>query len=166
MTRAASDRQLLAIYLDDHRAAAAAGQALARRVEHRYRREPGFEALETIRREVESDVRSLDELRAGLDVHGGRWKQVLAVAGEKLGRLKLNGRLIRRSPLSRLVELELLSAGITAKRRLWDALISTGGSEQLAGIDLRRLRDRADGQLEQVHRMHQLAAKAIPVNAS
>jgi hypothetical protein len=156
------ERRLLAIYLDDHRAGAAAGSALARRVERRYGDETGFEALVSVRHDIESDVRALDDLRDRLGVHGGRAKRAVALAAERLGRLKPNGRLVRRSPLSRLVELELLSAGVTAKRRLWDALIAASSSQQLADVDLRALRDRADNQLERIAHMHQLAAEAIP----
>ena len=155
------ERRLLAIYLDDHRAGAAAGSALARRVERRYGEEPGFEALVGVRLDVEADVQALDELRDALDVRGGRLKRALALAGERLGRLKLNGRLVRRSPLSTLLELELLSAGVTAKRRLWDGLMSACGSERLGDVDLRALRERADDQLERLHVMHQRAAAAI-----
>jgi len=52
-----------------------------------------------------------------------------AWAAEKLGRLKLNGRLRGYSPLSRLLELEMLHIGITGKLELWQALQRTLGSK-------------------------------------
>lgn len=48
-----------------------------------------------------------------------------AWAAEKLVRLKLNGRLRGYSPLSRLLELEMLHIGITGKLELWQALQRT-----------------------------------------
>ena len=42
--------------------------------------------------------------------------------GELIGRLKANGRFRQRSPLSNVVELELLALGIMGKRKLWEAL--------------------------------------------
>ena len=46
-------------------------------------------------------------------------KQAVAWAGEKAGRLKLNGELRGTSPLTPFVELEALSLGIEGKRLLW-----------------------------------------------
>ena len=53
-----------------------------------------------------------------LGVAQGRLKPLAAVFGERLGRLKLNGRLWGYSPLSRLDELELLQIGVVGKRML------------------------------------------------
>jgi hypothetical protein len=55
-------------------------------------------------------------------VRPGRAKVAAAWLAEKAGRLKLNGELMRYSPLSRLVELDGLAAGIEAKRAMWLAL--------------------------------------------
>ena len=49
-------------------------------------------------------------------------KDGLARIAERLGRLKLNGRLTSRSPLSDLLELETLVVGITGKQALWVSL--------------------------------------------
>jgi hypothetical protein len=155
----------LDIYLDDHRAGAAAGLALARRMSDRYGGEPGFEALVGLANDIDDDVRSLDELRERIGSTGGAAKRAVALVGERLGRLKPNGHLLRESPLSKLLELELLSAGVAAKRRLWDALTAACGNERLAGLDLQRLSGRADEQLAIIHDLHRLAASALPCPA-
>lgn len=152
----------LDIYLDDHRAGAAAGLALARRMSDRYGGEPGFEALVGLARDIDDDMRSLDELREQIGSTGGAAKRALALVGERLGRLKPNGHLLRESPLSRVLELELLSAGVAAKGRLWDALMAACGTERLGGLDLQRLSDRADDQLSILHDLHRLAASSLP----
>jgi hypothetical protein len=54
----------------------------------------------------------MDELRFG----GDKVKNIAAWGIEKVGRLKLNGQLTGYSPLSRVVELEGLLAGIAGKR--------------------------------------------------
>jgi hypothetical protein len=59
------------------------------------------------------------------------------------------------------LELELLGAGIAAKARLWDGLMAACATERLADVDLRSLRERADDQLERVHRLHRRAATSI-----
>ena len=156
-----TDQHLFSIYLDDHRAGAAVGQARARWMADRYGADPGFEELIEVCRAIEADVDDLDRLRAQLGVGGGRLKWALALLMERLGRLKPNGRLVRRSPLSRLLEIELLSAGVAAKRALWHATMSAWGTDELAGVDLRRLGDRADEQLECLRRLHDRAAASL-----
>jgi hypothetical protein len=78
--------------------------------------------------------------------------KVLAGWGaEKLGRLKPNGRLLSYSPLSRVVELEALTLGVTGKLNLWRALGEThSGDERLARFGLAELEERAAAQREQL----------------
>ena len=54
-----------------------------------------------------------------LGVGPDRFKVAGAWAGEKAGRLKLNGHLTSYSPQSRVIELEGLVVGVTGKRCLW-----------------------------------------------
>lgn len=75
-------------------------------------------------------------------------KPVLARAAERVGRLKLNGRVTGYSPLSRLVELEGLVAGVTGKRAMWRALEPLGGEDSpLRSFDFAELEARADAQI-------------------
>jgi hypothetical protein len=76
---------------------------------------------------------------------------------ERLGRLKLNGRLFTRSPLSRIVELETLLVGIRGKEALWTALRAADAT--LQGVDLDALIESARTQAEQVdeHRLREAA---------
>ena len=80
-----------------------------------------------------------------------------AWAAEKLGRLKLNGRLRGYSPLSRLLELEMLHIGITGKLELWQALQQTLGSK-LSDVDFSALIERAESQRQAVERLRLDAA--------
>ena len=92
-----------------------------------------------------------------LDVGQSRLKPAVAVVGERLGRLKPNGRWRSYSPLSRLVELEVLQLGVAGKRRLWRALEHTHG-EDLASFDLGSLAERATAQLRRLETLHLRAA--------
>jgi hypothetical protein len=87
-----------------------------------------------------------------LEVKRSRSKVAGAWAAEKLGRLKLNGRLTGYSPLSRLVELEMLHLAITGKIQLWQALDETQAS-RLAQFDLPGLAKRAESQRVRVERL-------------
>jgi hypothetical protein len=73
-----------------------------------------------------------------------------------VGRLKPNGRLLSYSPLSRVVELEGLTLGVTGKLGMWRALEQQQPEKPaLAEFDLAELIARAGQQLEglEVHRM-------------
>jgi hypothetical protein len=80
-----------------------------------------------------------------------------AWTAERLGRLKLNGRLRGYSPLSRLLELEMLHIGIAGKLDLWQALQRTLGSK-LSDVDFSALIQRAESQGQTVERLRLDAA--------
>ena len=85
--------------------------------------------------------------------------------GSQLGRLKLNGRLVRRSPLSDVLELEALGAGVTAKRDLWLALgVVEPAIPELDADQLVRLQQRAVDQLAGIGELHSAAAAALSVD--
>jgi hypothetical protein len=150
--------QLLAIYLNDHLAGATLGVQLARRLRDSNRDDPEFGAgLAELCAEIEADRETLKVVMDRLGVGQGKLKPYVAVLGERLGRLKLNGRLRGYSPLSRLEELEVLQAGVVGKRRMWRALERTC-SERLSGLELGALAERATEQLSRLEVLHLKAA--------
>jgi len=148
----------LAIYLNDHLAGATAGVELARRVARQNKGTAYYETLEQLAAEVEDDRRALLELMGRLSIGRDRLKVALAWGGEKAGRLKLNGELVRYSPLSRLEELEILTLGVQGKLALWQALNALDGS-RLHGVDLDALIARARSQARQLDRLRTRAAQ-------
>lgn len=152
-----SDRKLLEIYLDDHWAGAAAGRALAHRLYANNRNTEWNDRLLDLANQIDQDHEVLGEIRDALGFEGGKAKRYLAVAGERLGRLKPNGRIVTYSPLSRLLECEALEAGVSAKRGLWAAL-SEASSAELDGYDFGALISRADRQVELLRSFHSAAA--------
>lgn len=75
-----------------------------------------------------------------------RHRMALGWLGEKAGRLKPNGRLVSRSPLSDLVELEAMRLGVEGKLCAWRSLLA------LAGTDTRIGRARITGLLQRAER--------------
>ncbi|HEU4598471.1 MAG TPA: hypothetical protein VFS26_01870 [Solirubrobacterales bacterium] len=149
---------LIDIYLNDHLAGATAGVALARRLRASNEGDPEFgPVLADVCAEVEADRRTLQAVMDRLGVGERRIKLVAAALGERLGRLKLNGRLRGYSPLSRLDELELLQVGVLGKRRLWLALEHTH-ADDLGEFELAELAERAAGQLRRLETLHLKAA--------
>lgn len=149
----ASDR-LIGLYLQDHVAAAAAGRALANRTYQNNRDTSYGSDLRRLVAEIdqETDVLKLLLNRAGL--RQPRLKVTLALAAERLGRLKLNGRLIRYSPLSRVIELEGLIAGVQAKCRLWQSVINADGVGITPDADVEELAKQAQDQSDMLIKLH------------
>lgn len=150
--------ELLTIYLNDHLAGATFGVELAKRLRASNEDDPEFgPALAELCAEIEADRETLKTVMDQLGVGQSKLKPLAAVLGERLGRLKLNGRLWGYSPLSRLDELELLQIGVVGKRRLWRALEHTHAGD-LPGFDLAALAERATEQLRRLEALHLKAA--------
>ena len=64
---------------------------------------------------------------------------------ELVGRLKLNGRIFERSPLSSVVELETLVVGVRGKEALWTALQRAGITVEDVDLDALVESARAQG---------------------
>jgi hypothetical protein len=159
MAPGATPDRLLAIYLNDHLAGAALGVELARRLRSSNRGDPEMgEPLAEICAEIEADRETLIRLMERLDVERNQVKPALARFAERLGRLKPNGQLRGYSPLSRMLELEVLSSGIGGKVQLWNALEERFG-ESLDGFDFHALAERADRQGQRVEDLHLSAAR-------
>ncbi|MET9850231.1 hypothetical protein [Streptomyces ossamyceticus] len=141
-----TDTRLLSVYLNDHLAGATAGTDRARYLARSCRGTDLGPTLEVIAGEIAKDRRGLTDLMHRLHIPARRYKVYAGWAAEKLGRLKANGRLVRRSPLSTVIELEMLRVGITGKIACWEAL------RQLAESDERIDPDVLDDLLHRGHR--------------
>ncbi|HXR61049.1 MAG TPA: hypothetical protein VN732_06980 [Solirubrobacterales bacterium] len=155
--------RFLAIYLNDHLAGATLGVELARRLRGSNKDDAEFgPPLTQICAEIEDDRATLEGLMDQLEVGRDPVKPVLAKAAERLGRLKLNGRIWGYSPLSRVVELEALSGLVGGKMQLWNALEQSFG-ETLDDFDFHDLAARADRQGQRLEDLHLAAAqRALP----
>jgi hypothetical protein len=137
----------LDVYLNDHLAGATGGIELCRRAQRENSGTALGAFLERLLREIVEDRRTLEEVAARLGADRSPFKPAAAWALEKAGRLKLNGRVRGYSPLSRLIELEALQAGVSAKRSLWQVLaVAFPEDPRLQGLDLGALVQRADSQ--------------------
>ena len=150
-------QRLLGIYLRDHYAASAAGLDLARRLARENASTPFGGDLAGLAGEIADDRATLGAVLRALAIGPSRVKIVLAKAVERLSRLKPNGHVLHYSPLSRVIELETLAAGIEAKRGLWQALEQAVESGEL-GLDLDELLRRAEAQRSVVERLQKQAA--------
>ncbi len=139
---------LLGIYLNDHLAGATAGVSLVRRMAAAA--EPGSPraaVLEELRREIAADRAALVTAMTTLGIRVTGYKVLCAWAGSQAGRLKLNGHLLSRSPLSDLEETEILRLGVTGKAAGWRTLrVLAGRDGRLDAAWLDKLLERASRQ--------------------
>jgi hypothetical protein len=150
----------LAIYLNDHLAAATGALQLARRAASANRGSGYGETLADLAAEIADDCTTLQNVLRRLDVRADQLKILASFGAERLGRLKLNGELLRYSPLSRLEEIEILSLGVAGKLRLWRTLATTlTGDPRVDDVDFDRLIERATSQRRRLDRLHRRAAE-------
>jgi hypothetical protein len=151
--------RFLSIYLRDHLAGATAGRELVLRALTNSEGTELEPVLARLTSEIEEDREALLRLMAELGVRPSRTKNALAWVAEKAGRLKLNGRIVRASPLSRLVELEGLVLGVTGKQAMWAALEQAG--LRPSSVDLAALRERAEDQRRRIESGRLAIAAAV-----
>lgn len=152
--------EYLETYLQDHRAGAEFGSNLARRLADENPGTPHEDFLVGLAAEIEQDVEVLEGIMDRFGVSKAILKTAGAEIGEKLGRLKPNNELTGYSPLSRVLELETLRAGVQGKLALWDSLAQIAPhDDRLAEEEIARLTERAESQLEGLREHHQLAAR-------
>ena len=150
---------LLAIYLNDHLGGATGGLELARRAARQNTDDALGSFLRRLAEEIGEDREALIQIMRSLEVKRDRVKVAGGWTAEKVGRLKLNGRLTGYSPLSRVLELEGLIAGVNGKLALWHSLLEIGPAEPRIDVEqVERLAQRAESQVEELRRHHRAAA--------
>ncbi|GAB3584311.1 hypothetical protein GCM10027445_60340 [Amycolatopsis endophytica] len=152
-------RTLLGIYLNDHVAVVTAGVELARRFARSEAGWAGNGKLDRLAEEMAEDLDALTGMMRAIGEPagpGGRWAGWLL---EKAGRLKLNGRMLSRSPLSRVVELEGLRLGVEGKVAAWRTLRARAAVD--ARLDADRLDELIANGRSQATRLERLRARAV-----
>jgi hypothetical protein len=154
------DPSLLGIYLNDHLAGATGGLELFRRALASHRRTSAEPVLERLAQEVEEDREALLRIMTALELPVRQYKVAAGWLAEKAGRAKPNGRLLSRSPLSSVVELEGLRLGVIGKEGLWRLLRVLADDEpRLHAAELDRLAERAQRQASELEELRLAAAK-------
>jgi hypothetical protein len=136
---------LLRIYLDDQLAAGVLWREVARRAQRTNEGTELGEAVGRVAGAISEDVALFEPIMDALGMRPSRVKSRLAVAAERLGRIKPNGRLLGYSPLSRFAELDFLAMGIEGK--------------DVPGLDFDQLIERAAWQRAELEPFRQLAGR-------
>ena len=152
----------LRIYLDDHSALMVGEIELIGRCWRSNRDSPLGEFLQKLENEVKpqkSAVQDMISRIGGKNTVGSRLKKGAAWFAEKLGRLKLNDSLLTYSDLSRVVELEALSATAQERIALWDNLgFVTANDSRYEGMTFSAFRDQSQQHLDELNAQRKQAA--------
>lgn len=153
---------LLAIYLNDHLLGATVGVERAHYLAEQCTDPEVTKSLGPIAKEIAEDRRSLVDIMRRLDIPIRRYKVYAGRLAERVGRLKSNGSLVRRSPLTTMVELEFLRLGVEGKAACWQTLRElTDTEERLDAQHLDVLADRAVRQLSNLEELRRRQARKV-----
>ncbi len=148
----------LRAYLTDHLAGSAGALDLLGSLDGE--RDDEFHvAIRSLRDEIAQDRQTLVEMMDAMEVDESAVKQAGSRVGEKLFRLWSSATLTRSLPLTRLMRLEALQAGVAGKAAGWRALDALA-DERLRGFDFTDLLARADDQHARLEQLRIAAATA------
>lgn len=141
----------LRIYMNDQLALGIGWREVARRARGENEGTSLGEALQRVATGIAEDIETFEAVMERLGLGRDRVKPTLAMAAERVGRLKLNGQLRGYSPLSRFAELDFLAMGIEGKKILWANLRDFGDlAKRLPDVDFQDLIQRAARQREEL----------------
>ncbi|MFD7076161.1 hypothetical protein ACFV9G_18295 [Nocardioides sp. NPDC059952] len=153
---------LLHAYLQHHWAGSSAGTAMFERV-GRTHSDPDVAArVRQLATEVNEEREQLRQIIVATGADPSRIAAATGRAVEFVGRFKPNGRLVRRSPLSDLFELEALRDAVAGKRAGWQLLrTATEDDARVDALQLDELIRRADDQLARLEDLHLRVGRTV-----
>jgi hypothetical protein len=151
------DKKLFGLYLADHLAGATAGQGRIERMARDYTDTPFKSDLAVIATQIREEREYLRRLVGDLGVQRRTPRRAAAWIAERAGRLKLNGRLVSRSPMTLVLESELMRSGVIGKLGLWRTLHDLAADLGLDGPKFDGFATMARDQLSTLDRIHEYA---------
>lgn len=149
------DQDLVRGHLHNHWTAATAGKAVFERVAATHPDPETARAVSDLAVEIAEDREALRQMMAALDITPSRIATAAARVAAEAGRLKPNGRVLRRSALTDVLELEALRTAVAGKRAGWDFLrraAELDGRLDTALLD--DLAQRAERQQDRLAQLH------------
>lgn len=161
MNQQATD-EWLPYYLRDHMAGATAGVNFFGRVASGHSHQQVRTEVARMHLEIQQERHALRAILVSLGIRPSSATMVAAVIGERAGRLKPNGKLLKRSVGADVLELEALTGAVQAKARLWETLIALAETNpELDARQLRELQDQANDQRECLIALHAQVVRSL-----
>ena len=147
-------RDLLDLYLSDHLTGSTAGTNRLERMAADYVDTPCFAELSRLAEEVRAEQTFLQNLIDALGIRRRRHRQAAAWLGERVARLKTDGRVLKRSPMTLLLETELMRSAVHGKIGGWQTLRANAeelGLDPETFAELITASERQIATLDQIH---------------
>lgn len=148
---------LLGLYMSDHVSGSTAGINRIAYMAKNYADTPHGPALKRIERELRDERALVHSLLAKHGQPRRRHRQILAWVGERVGRLKLNGRIVGTSPMTPVLESELMRAAVLGKIGGWQTLDAYREQFDVPPSTFADLITQAERQIEDLSDMHEWA---------
>jgi len=159
--------RVIAHYLHTHLAGAAAGIDLFGRSGAAQLDDEIGDIVLQLREQLVDERRALLRMAERLGVGESTVLTTVARAGERIGRLKPNGDLLRRTPLTDLVELEAMLVAVGGKIAGWQALLSVADAHDgLDRAELDMLLDQGEDQQRRLAEAHAMVATRVLAGAA
>ena len=155
----AIDMKLFGLYLSDHLAGATAGQGRIERMAGAFTDTPFHAELGALASQIREEREYVRTLVRDLGVPRRTPRRAAAWVAERAGRLKLNRRVVSRSPMTLVLESELMRSAIMGKLGLWQTLHDLSGDLGLDGARFEGLATKAREQLATLDRIHEYARR-------
>jgi hypothetical protein len=151
------DKKLLGLYLSDHLTGSTAGVSRLERMAKDFTDTPVHSELAGLAADIGRERELLRQLIHDLDVRQRPHRQAAAWLAERAGRLKLNGRVLSRSPMTLVLESELMRAAILGKIGGWQTLEELAPELGLEKSTFTRLITEGQAQIDIMGRVHEHA---------
>jgi hypothetical protein len=156
------DEERLGNYLQDHYAGSSAGIELFRRAAQQQSDPVARTELTAMVEEVENERAALERFLTAAGSKPDPVKNAGAWLAEKLSRLKPNGELLHRSPLSDVVELEALRLAVEGKAAGWRVLRRLAeDDDRFDRSELDRLLKSAADQIDRLEKLRMATAERV-----
>ena len=153
------DRTLLQTYLGDHLTGATGGRNRIRNMAERYAQSDLGADLARVAEEITEEHEHLADLIDRLGLGQPLPKKAIAALAELAGRLKANGRVFTGSPMTPLLEIELMRSAVNGKQGLWETLTVYAKELGLDATFYRRLARQAAQQSRTLESLHAMVRK-------
>lgn len=153
------DGKLLGLYLSDHLTGSTAGVSRIQRMAEAFADTPVAADLSRVSEEITKERDLLEGLLHDLGIRLRPHRQAAAWLAEHAGRLKLNGRIVKRSPMTMVLEAELMRAAVLGKLGGWQTLEELAPELGLDKATFTALADDARSQIEALSRVHEHARR-------
>lgn len=150
-------KDLISLYLSDHLTGATAGTNRIERMAADFVDTPVYADLAGLADGIRANREFLRNLIDDLGFARRPYRQAAAWAAERVGRLKFNSRVLERSPMTMLLEAELMRSGVQGQVGLWETLQEHADELGLDAEVFGRLIEDTHRMLETLEKVHAYA---------